>query len=62
MVVVLVKLLPIALLIKRKMEHFATLGAKRASMELALFAGNTALAVSEMMVLSALSLVLMGVE
>jgi hypothetical protein len=62
MVVVLVKLLPIALPIKRKMEHFATLGAKRASMELALFAGNTALAVSEMMALSALSLVLMVAE
>ena len=62
MVVVLVKLLPIALPIKRKMEHFATLGAKRASMELALFAGNIARMVSEMMAHTALSLHLMDVE
>ena len=62
MVVVLVKLSPTALPIKRKMEHFATLGAERASMELALSAGNTALVVSEMMAPSAQSLSLMDAE
>ena len=62
MVVVQVKSSPTALPIKRKMEHFATLGAERASMELVLFAGNTALVVSEMMAPSAQSLSLMDAE
>ena len=62
MAVVLVKLLPTVLPIKRKMELFATLCAERASMELDLFAGNTALTVSEMMGPFALSLVLMDAE
>jgi len=62
MVVVQVKSLPTALPIKRKMEHFATLGAERASMELGRSAGNTALVVSEMMAPSAQSLSLMDAE
>ena len=62
MVVVQVKSSPTALPIKRKMEHSATLGAKRASMELGRSAGNTALVVSEMMAPSAQSLSLMDAE
>jgi hypothetical protein len=52
----------IALLTKKRMEHSATPGAKKDSMELALSAGHTAQTVSETMVLSALSLLLMVAE
>ena len=55
MAVVLVKSLPLAHLIKKRMELFAILGVNKASTESVQSAGNIARTVSEMMVLSVLS-------